>query len=264
MEIHPAAQVLPLMSEERLTELTEDIKAHGLRCRIVTYEGLLLDGRNRRAACDRAGITPEFEDGTSKINDPVAYVISVNLKRRDLTTDQRAACVAELATLKVGANQHRGREGVQNCTPSPTLDQAAKLAGVSRRTVANAKKRMRDDPVAHAAAKRGDKVKRPRQAKPVTQTPEAKAPETPPESEETTPQQLWAFHCGEFLGEVAAMRAAFAREFGPEWTTFPVPSWVLRVAKEAQRELTELVKDFSVRRRRECARRPHRVQRLHT
>jgi hypothetical protein len=173
-----------MMTEERMAELVEDVKAHGLVKPIEIYQNQIIDGRNRLEACMRAGITPHYKDVSSEVDgDPRGYVASVNLKRRDLTKEQRAAIIAELARLPVGANQHR-KEGVSNDTASPpTLDQAAKLAGVSRVTVARAKKRMRDDPEAHKAAKEGRKLTRP---KPPTPTP--------------APPSAQTFHCS-FCGK---------------------------------------------------------------
>ena len=156
---HPAAALFPMMEEERLEELTADIKAHGLRKRIEVWrepsglrQQFIIDGRNRLEACKRAGINPSFRDVTTDVDDPIAYVASVNLKRRDLTPAQRAAIIAELATLPVGANQHR-KEPVPAGTP--TLEKAAKLAGVSRRSVARAKALKKAAPAVFEKVKAG-------------------------------------------------------------------------------------------------------------
>jgi ParB-like chromosome segregation protein Spo0J len=57
--VHPTADVLPMMSDEELAELGEDIKSNGLK-EPITFdrEGVLLDGRNRLEAMERAGIAP--------------------------------------------------------------------------------------------------------------------------------------------------------------------------------------------------------------
>jgi len=92
-EIHPFADRFPMMSSERLSDLAEDIRENGLREPIVLDgAGVLIDGRNRLAACAEAGVAPVFRvcDG-----DPVAYIISANLARRDLTATQRAVIAAE-------------------------------------------------------------------------------------------------------------------------------------------------------------------------
>ncbi len=53
-----------------------------------------LDGRNRLAACRRAGVEPAFT--TLDGQDPVSYVLSANVNRRNLSKGQRAMAVARL------------------------------------------------------------------------------------------------------------------------------------------------------------------------
>jgi hypothetical protein len=94
MKVHPAAEVFPMLSEDELSELADDIKANGLLQPIVIKGDLLVDGRNRREACRRAGVEPRVEElnGT----DPVAYILATNVNRRHLTKGQRAMAVAKL------------------------------------------------------------------------------------------------------------------------------------------------------------------------
>src|SRR5262249_62357764 len=94
-EYHPAAGVFPLMTEEEVGELRQDIAAsHGLREPIVLYEGKILDGRNRYIACRALGIplkTREFDPSIE--GDPFAYVLSANLHRRHLTAEQKRSII---------------------------------------------------------------------------------------------------------------------------------------------------------------------------
>lgn len=94
---HPAARLFPVMDDERLRELAEDIKAHGQREAITVYDGMILDGRNRAAACKMLGIAPVTIQAA--IDSPVSFVISMNLQRRHLNTSQRTAIAAEMAKL---------------------------------------------------------------------------------------------------------------------------------------------------------------------
>ena len=93
-EIHPAAELFPLMGDDDLAALAADIKANGLRQPIVLDgDGKLLDGRNRLAACEIAKVEPEFTSVNGA--DPVAFVVSLNIRRRNLSASQRAIAAAE-------------------------------------------------------------------------------------------------------------------------------------------------------------------------
>jgi hypothetical protein len=95
--VHPAAHVFPMMEEE-LEELAADIKVNGLQQPLVVHEldgePQLVDGRNRREACLRAGVIPDYVllDGA----DPVTYIVSANITRRHMTKGQRAMVVAKV------------------------------------------------------------------------------------------------------------------------------------------------------------------------
>jgi hypothetical protein len=91
---HPFADMFPLMGEEELDALAADIKANGLRVPVVLYLGAVLDGRNRLAACDRAGIKPQFEDFVGTEEEALALVLSLNATRRNMTAGQRAIVAA--------------------------------------------------------------------------------------------------------------------------------------------------------------------------
>ena len=145
---HPAAELFPFMSDEELAELAADIRAHGLLEPIVLLDGLVLDGRNRLRACEAAGVEPRFVDwdGTG---DPAVWVISKNLKRRHLSTSQRAMVAAKLLGYYAGeAKERQGRRTdlVANLPlsadstdePRKARDAAARDLNVSPRTVEHA------------------------------------------------------------------------------------------------------------------------------
>jgi hypothetical protein len=93
LKIHPIADLFPMMTEEELQYLAADIKANGLvHPIIVDDENQIVDGRNRNAACKIAGVEPTFD----KLNgrDPLDYIVSVNLARRNLTKGQQAMALA--------------------------------------------------------------------------------------------------------------------------------------------------------------------------
>lgn len=94
LEVHPAAALFPMMSMDELSELAEDIKANGLVHPIVLDASgeVLIDGRNRLKACEIAGVPPRFENLNG--HDPLAYIVSANLARRNLTKGQQAMALA--------------------------------------------------------------------------------------------------------------------------------------------------------------------------
>ena len=95
MKVHSAADIFPMMSDEELAELAEDIKANGLvHPIIVDADNQLIDGRNRLAACKLAGVEPTFEQLNGR--DPIAFIASANLKRRNLSKGQQAIAMAML------------------------------------------------------------------------------------------------------------------------------------------------------------------------
>ncbi len=147
---HPISAVFPAMTEEEFTDLVKDMKAHRQRLPITVYDDQVLDGWHRYRACVELGITPQLEEFTG--TDPVAYVLSLNLKRRHLTQSQRAMIAAELRNVGHG---RPAKKKVQPCTFSAT--QAAKALQVSRRQVMHATAiRRRGTSHLVAAVKRGD------------------------------------------------------------------------------------------------------------
>ena len=116
-EVHPAADLFPMIGDDDLQRLADDIADHGLREAIVTWDGQVLDGRNRLRACLLRGTTPRFRALTS-CGSPVGYVISLNLHRRHLSATQRAFMAekalpmfkAEAERRQVEAGEY-GKEG---------------------------------------------------------------------------------------------------------------------------------------------------------
>ena len=88
LEFHPLANLFPLMEGAEAEALGDDIKANGQREPIWLLEGTTLDGRNRYLQCCRVGVEPVTSDYDGE--GPLAFVISMNLKRRHLNESQRA------------------------------------------------------------------------------------------------------------------------------------------------------------------------------
>lgn len=157
---HEAAALFPLVSGQELEELASDIHERGLLNPIVLYEGKVLDGRNRMAACKRAGVPMRFENWRDPGCGPVAWVISQNLHRRHLTASQRAVIALDALPLFeaeakkrqsiAGASSAPGRpKDVQKVAPvsgEKSRDQAAEAFNVNRQYVSDAKRIAQEAP----------------------------------------------------------------------------------------------------------------------
>jgi len=182
-ESHPIADIWPLLSDEELQELAEDIKQRGLLNPIVLYEGKILDGRNRFKACQLAGIVPKTLQ--YKGDEPIAHALALNEKRRHLTKSQRAALAVEIEPMfeaeakkrqqasggnhnQGGRNQHTEEElrTVEEKIPQPTKNepkkrkeqsrqQAAKALDTNERYVSQAKKIRNEAPEVFEDVKQG-------------------------------------------------------------------------------------------------------------
>jgi hypothetical protein len=154
LEVHPAADLFPLMAEAELKELAADIKLHGLRTSIVTCDGddgpVLLDGRNRLDALAMLGVLYET-DGHLGLRtwtgvqwaalsgdriqfqhlahgDSYRLAIAFNIRRRHLNAQQRGEIVIQLLARQ----------------PDISDRQLGKEIGVDGKTIARARSKGED------------------------------------------------------------------------------------------------------------------------
>jgi hypothetical protein len=123
-EFHPLAVLFPLLEGDEFKILVEDIRRHGQREPIVLYQGRVLDGRNRARACKAAGVAPRYEEFSGR--DAAAYVISANIRRRHLTTEQRRDLIAKLLKDDPGRSDRQVAETVK-ASPSTVGTVRAKM-----------------------------------------------------------------------------------------------------------------------------------------
>jgi len=145
---HPIANVWPMLDDEKLDELAEDIRQQGQLQPIWTFEGMILDGRNRFEACRRAEIKPIIME--YKGDEPTAFAVSLNDRRRHMGKSALAAVAAELEPhFAEDAKRRQVRkpkaESVVEKVPQQTVaskarEEAAKSVGVNDRYVQDAKK----------------------------------------------------------------------------------------------------------------------------
>jgi hypothetical protein len=139
---HELADVFPLLEGQAFETFRDGIKQHDLREDIITYEGKILDGRNRYRAYLELGIEPTLRawDGPGS---PADFVWSKNAQRRHLTESQRAMAATVLVDWKKEDAQRRMRAGkapdpVANLPQGRSRDLAAEQAKVSPRSVQDA------------------------------------------------------------------------------------------------------------------------------
>jgi ParB-like chromosome segregation protein Spo0J len=89
LPFHPLANLFDPLEGKELDELVGDIKRRGLRFPIVTYQGVIIDGRNRALACARAGVEPRYEEFSGSEEDVPRFIISANIHRRHLKPEKR-------------------------------------------------------------------------------------------------------------------------------------------------------------------------------
>ena len=143
VEFHEAANIFP-MDDEHIDDLAEDIKQHGQRIPIELLGGKIVDGRRRFMACKIAGVIPSFAD--VDVDDPVSYVLSLNLHRRHLTPSQLSMVGARARDIYDREAKERMVEGAKNKgkenLPCPESGQArdavGKAVGVSGKSIDHA------------------------------------------------------------------------------------------------------------------------------
>lgn len=143
--IHPFADLLPVLTESELDELTADIAHHGQREPVTVWTDRndvtwLLDGRHRARAATRVGVELRTTLFRGNEDEARALVMSLNIRRRHLSPSQRALAAAALA------RRHRGGVAGQSAglPDAPTQAEAARTAGVSERLVRDASAIMRN------------------------------------------------------------------------------------------------------------------------
>jgi hypothetical protein len=212
--------MFPLMVGDEFADLVADVKANGLLEPITKYQGKVLEGRNRYRACPLAGVPRRFEDYTG--SDPLAFVISKNVRRRHLTQEQKRDVIAKL--LKDD--------------PERTDRATAKLASVSDKTVAPVRAELEARAeIPHTKTRIDSKGRRQPSKKPNKSpngqdtSPAAQPPAAPPVTEDDKPvdpnnplrpantveEPLWWQRPGILEAEAATLAEAILQYYAVGW-----------------------------------------------
>lgn len=149
-DVHPVADLFPMLADDELAELAEDIKTRGLLQPIVLDpDGRVLDGRNRLAACELAGVEPEFT--TYEGDDPAGFAFAVNVARRHLRAGARhlltekARRLVGITKLQSEVQSARLAEAATVLDFAPDLEDAVLTGAVSLQSAAErARQRKRE------------------------------------------------------------------------------------------------------------------------
>lgn len=141
---HPLSAAFPSMETEAFEELKADIRKHGVKEKIVLYEGMIMDGWHRYVAlCQLQMPLPPMLDFEG--NDPVATVMSKNLHRRNMDNAQRAYSIALLSEWQKGKpvppapRESAASVAVAVAEKPMSRKAAAVLAGVDEKTMTRAR-----------------------------------------------------------------------------------------------------------------------------
>lgn len=145
VQVHPAADLFPLLTGDEFAALVTDIQEHGQREPVTLHEGKILDGRNRWRACDEIGIEPKTQEWDRQ-GSITAFIWSMNGPRRHLTPSQRAAIALEMlphfeaearARLSTaGQSAAPGRSAEKGTERFPEVSQGVPLVGEAREQAA--------------------------------------------------------------------------------------------------------------------------------
>lgn len=169
LEAHEIANIWPMMFDHELAEMAKNIKENGLLDPITLYEGKILDGRNRYAACGIAGVEPTTVEYTG--DTPVSYAVGKNMERRQLSSAQKAAlAVRALPHIEAEAKKRQQAAGRANTNPegknqhaendSRKLEEKVPQATTQAAKPQEAKPKVqKDKPKAAPAKKRNDQAR---------------------------------------------------------------------------------------------------------
>jgi len=101
-DLHPLCAAFPRASDKDMAEIVDNMRRHGFDPAhpIVLLDGKILDGRNREEAARIAGVKPIYAPFAG--DDPMVFVIRVNIARRQLKESQKGMVAARLAEATVG------------------------------------------------------------------------------------------------------------------------------------------------------------------
>jgi ParB-like chromosome segregation protein Spo0J len=153
---HPLSAAFPAMQADEFQSLVDSIGNIGVQNPITLLDGMVIDGWHRYQAANSLGMdcpTVELDD-----TDPRDFVLAQNKNRRHITSAQLSAATTAVYAWfpAVGANQHTKSAPALSAAPQKTTAEMAAIAGVSERSIRQAKEvQTRAAPEVQEAVKSG-------------------------------------------------------------------------------------------------------------
>ena len=144
--------LIPPLNDEELTMLEESIVANGCESPLIVWNGVIVDGHNRHAICQKHSIPFAItEKSFDNREEAMLWMLRNQLGRRNLNSFQRGELALKFEPLiRMAAKKRQGQRNdlsdnfVQNSAQSSEIarsrDQLGKLAGVSHDTIKKVKK----------------------------------------------------------------------------------------------------------------------------
>ena len=148
-------KLIPALSVEEFKQLEQNCLAEGIREKIITWNGFIIDGHNRFEIATRWNL--EYETETKRFkdeNEVKEWMINNQLGRRNLTNEQKDYLIGkryENEKQKLGGQISKGVE--QNVLPISTAEKIAQEVGVSQMQV------KRDEQFAQGIDKMSEELK---------------------------------------------------------------------------------------------------------
>ena len=140
-------KLIPALTKEEFKQLEENCCAEGIREKIITWNGVIIDGQNRYERATKWGLDYQTESKHFKDeNDVKEWMINNQFGRRNLSNYQRSVLALELES--VFSEKAKEKERIRKSTSQisdeslpeiSTKKEVAKIANVSHDTIAKVK-----------------------------------------------------------------------------------------------------------------------------
>ena len=142
-------KLIPALTPEEFTQLEANCLAEGIREKIITWNGFIIDGHNRYEIATRWGLEYQTESKRFETETDVReWMINNQFGRRNLSNYQRSVLALELESvfserakenLKLSEGKGKQKSAKVKVEPIETRKELAKVANVSHDTIAKVK-----------------------------------------------------------------------------------------------------------------------------